>query len=168
LAIVALFAVNADDAAAFRTLVLLRLLYDERVDSVVLYERKILQHAHVVFCAIALIELFQSSAGLFAFKAKFYFTFLNVFAVFDFTSNNANCFIGICRPAAVTFIFLSQISHANPAVHPAWCDQLCVERSLHFPLVNSYRFNDNCSLALYPAPVLASHIWGGLRQSNRI
>jgi hypothetical protein len=159
---------NANDAAAFRTLVLLCLLYDERVDSIVLYERQVLDHAHTVFCAIALIQLFQSRAGLFAFKTKHEFALIYRLTVFNPASNARRQLLCIVATAAGTFIFVSQISHANTAVHPAWGDQLCVECSLHFPLVNSYRFNDKRSRTFYPELVVTAHIRGGRRQSNRI
>ena len=122
---------NADDAAAFRTLVLLCLLYDERVDSVVSYELQVFDHAHAVFCAIAFVQLFQSSAGLYAFKTELRFALFDRLTVFDPASNARKRLICIVATAARAFIFFSQISHADAAVHAAGCDQLFVEFSVH-------------------------------------
>jgi hypothetical protein len=150
LAIVALFVVNADDAAAFRAFVLLCLLYDECVDSVVSDELKVLDHAHTVFCAIALIQLFQARAGLFAFKTKLRFTLFYQLTVFDPASNAIKRLICIASITTGTFFLLSEVTFANPAVHAAGGNQLCIYCSLHFPLVNCYRLNDKRSRALHP------------------
>jgi hypothetical protein len=68
--------------------------------------------------------MFQIFAGkIVTSKTKPYFTFLNNFAVFDFTSNNGNGFIGICCPTTGAFIFFSQISHANATIHATGSDK---------------------------------------------
>ena len=131
LTLVAFAVVCAEYAAACRAFVFLGLPAQEFIHAVISNELKIFYHAHVIFCAIALVQLFQSGAVFFAFKTKLYFTFLNSFAVFDFTSNTANDFIGICCSATGTFIFFSQISHADAAVHAAGCDQLCFKFAIH-------------------------------------
>jgi hypothetical protein len=63
LAVVALFVVNADDAATFRAFVFSFLLRDEGVDSVVPYELQVLDHAHAVSRAVPSVELLQPIAG---------------------------------------------------------------------------------------------------------
>jgi hypothetical protein len=123
--------VNADDAATFRAFVFGFLLRDEGVDPVVLYELQIFDHAHAVFCAIAFVQLFQSSAGLLAFKTELGFALIYRLAVFDPALNASKRLIYICCSAAGASIFVSQISHANLAVHAAGCDQLYVEFSVH-------------------------------------
>jgi hypothetical protein len=116
--------VNADDAAALWTFVFLGLLAQELVDPVVLYKLQVLDHAHVVFCAIAFVQLFQSGTVLYAFKTELGFALIYRLAVFDTASNARRQLICIVATAAGAFIFFSQISHANPAVHAAGCDQL--------------------------------------------
>ena len=107
LTLVAFAVVCAEYAAACRAFVFLGLPAQEFIHAVIPNELKILHHAHAVFCAIAFVQLFQSSAGLFAFKTIRYFAFLNSFAVFNFTSDNADGFIGICPPAAGALILFS-------------------------------------------------------------
>jgi hypothetical protein len=64
--------------------------------------------------------MFQIIAGkISAFKTKLRFAFLKNFAILDFTSHTGNRFIGVRCSAAGTFIFFSQISHTNAAVHSA-------------------------------------------------
>jgi len=53
------------------------------------------------------------------FKTKLRFSFLKEFTALDLTSYAGNGFIGVCSPATGTFIFFSQISHANATVHSA-------------------------------------------------
>jgi hypothetical protein len=48
---------------------------------------------------------------------------LKYLAIFNFTHNTTGGFINIASPAAGTFIFFSQIRHANAAVHPAWSNK---------------------------------------------
>jgi hypothetical protein len=85
-------------------------------------------HAHAVFGPVSFVQMFQVFAGkIVTSKTKFYFPFLHHFAVFDFASNNGNCFMGIFCPATGTFIFLPQISHANATVHAAGGDQGRIE-----------------------------------------
>ena len=128
----ALFAVNADDAATFWTFVFGFLLRDECVDPVVLYELQVFDHTHAIFCSVSFIQMIQSiTRRVLTLKTESCPFLLENFAVFDFTSNNGNFFIGICCPATWAFIFFSQISHANAAVHAAGCDQLCIEFSIH-------------------------------------
>ena len=132
LAMVALFVVNADDAATFRTFVFSFLLRDEGVDSVVSDELKIVEHAHVVFCAIPLVQLFQSSTGILsAFKTELRFALFYQLAVFNPASNAIKRLICIVTMAAGAFSLLSEVAFANPAVHPAWGDQLFVKCSVH-------------------------------------
>jgi len=64
--------------------------------------------------------MFQIIAGeISAFKTKLRFAFLKYCAGLDFTSNTGDRFIGVHSSTTGTFIFFSQISHANAAVHSA-------------------------------------------------
>jgi hypothetical protein len=56
-------------------------------------------------------------------KTELYFTLLNNFTIYDFTSHNGNGFTGICCPATGALIFFSQISQANATVHTTGSDQ---------------------------------------------
>jgi hypothetical protein len=113
-----------DRTPAGRTLVLLGLPAQELVDAVVSDELEVIDHAHLVFGSVSFVQVFQTTTGrIVTSKTELCFTFLNNFAVFDFASNNGNCFIGICCPATGASVSFSQISHANPAVHSAWCNQ---------------------------------------------
>jgi len=114
----------ADRTPAGRTPVFLGLPAQELVDAVVSDEFEVLNHAHIVFSSVSSIQMFQTTTGrIVTSKTELHLTFLNDFAVLDFASNNANCLIGICCPATGAFVPFSQIGHANPAVHSAWCDQ---------------------------------------------
>jgi hypothetical protein len=74
--------------------------------------------------AVSFIQMFQIGAWeIFTFEAKRCFSFLENLAVQDLTSCSGNGFIGVCHPAAGTFISISQISHANGAVHAAGRDK---------------------------------------------
>jgi hypothetical protein len=81
---------------------------------------KIFDHAHIVFGPVSFVQMFQIIAReISAFKTKLCTAFLENFAGLDFTSHAGDRFIGVRCSAAGTFIFLSQISHANAAVHSA-------------------------------------------------
>ena len=67
---------------------------------------KIFDHAHIVSSSVSLIQMFQIVAGkIVTSKTKLCLSLLKNFAVFDFTSNNGNGFIGIRSPATGAFIF---------------------------------------------------------------
>jgi len=120
-----------DRAPAGRTLVLLGLPAQELVDAVVSDKLEVIDHAHIVFSSVSSIQMFQILAGkTITSKTILCSTFLNDFAVFDFTSNNGNGFIGICCPATGASVSSCQIGHANPAVHSAWCDQASLHVSI--------------------------------------
>jgi hypothetical protein len=53
------------------------------------------------------------------FKAKPRFNVLEEFTIFDFASNARDGLINVSSSTAGTSIFLSQVSHANAAVHTA-------------------------------------------------
>jgi hypothetical protein len=116
--------VNAHRAPAGRTLVLLGLLAYELVDAVVSDEYKVLNHAHVVFGSASSIQMPQILAGrTVTFRTVIHFAFLNGLAVLDLTSNNGSGLIDVCCPATEALVSCSQASHADPAVHSAWCNQ---------------------------------------------
>jgi len=72
------------------------------------YVFEIFNHAHIVLSSVSFIQMFQIVAGkIVTSKTILSFTFLNIFAIFNFTSNNGNGFTGICCPATGAFIFFS-------------------------------------------------------------
>ena len=79
---------------------------------------KIIDHAHIVFGPVSIVQMFQIVAGIIsAFKTKLDSIFLKNSTVLDFTSNTGDGFLGVRFSAAVTFIPCSHISHTNAAVH---------------------------------------------------
>jgi hypothetical protein len=85
---------------------------------------EVLDHAHVVFGSIPLIQMFHSFAReAAAFKTKFCIPLLQDFTVFDLAPDNADGFVGIFHPATRAGVFVSQISHAGSAVHSAGGDE---------------------------------------------
>jgi hypothetical protein len=56
-------------------------------------------------------------------KAKSRLNVLEEFTIFDFASNAIDGLINVSSSTAGTFIFVSQIRHANAAVHPAGGNQ---------------------------------------------
>jgi hypothetical protein len=81
---------------------------------------KIFNHAHIVFGAVSFIQMFQPITGkISAFKTKLCSAISKIFTILDFTSNPGDWFIGVHYSATGTFIFFSQISHTNAAVHSA-------------------------------------------------
>ena len=90
------------------------LLPDKFIKAVFLNERKIFQHAHVVFCAIPFIQRFQPVTGIFcAFKAKGFLVFVfsdgTVLTGFSFAS----------MAAATAGKPLALVGLAQGTIHPA-------------------------------------------------
>lgn len=131
-AIIASAIVNTDCPSASGTLVLCLLFPEEDLHTVSPDIVQVLDHAHIVFSSVSFIQMFQIVAGrIVTSKTKLYFTLLNNFTVFDFTSNNGNGFIGICCPATRAFISFSQIGHANAAVHSTRRDESLIHDVYH-------------------------------------
>ena len=90
------------------------LLPDKFIKAVFLNERKIFQHAHVVFCAIPFIQRFQPVTGIFcAFKAKGFL----VFAFSDGTVLTGFSFAAMA--AATAGKPLALVGLAQGTIHPA-------------------------------------------------
>ena len=86
----------------------------------VLNSFKIFDYTHIVFGSVSFVQMFQIVAGeISAFKTKLCSAVSKYSAILDFTPNTGDRFIGIRSSATGTFIFLSQISHTNAAVHSA-------------------------------------------------
>ena len=133
LAAVALAVVCTKDAAALGAFVFLGLPAQELIHAIVPDELQVLDHAHVIFGAIALVQMFQSSTMFFALEAELRFALIYRLTVFNAASKAGRHLLCIVSAAAWASIFVSQISHANSAVHSARCDQLCSEFSIHNP-----------------------------------
>ncbi len=114
---------NTNSAAAMRARPSHFFICHEFSYAIFLNVYKIFDHAHVVFGPVSFIQMFQIAAGKIVTSKTKLSAFLNDLAFFDFASNDANGFIGICCPATWTFIFFSQIGHANATVHAAGSDK---------------------------------------------
>ena len=81
---------------------------------------KVFNHAHVVLGSVSLVQMFEIVAGeISTFVTKSSSVFTKDFARLNLASNTGNRLVGICSPAADTVVLLSQIGHANAAVHSA-------------------------------------------------
>jgi hypothetical protein len=81
---------------------------------------EILDHAHVVFGSIPLIHVLHLLAGkAVTLGAELQIPLLKDFAVFDFAPESGDGFVRVFHPASWAGVFISQISHADSAVHPA-------------------------------------------------
>ena len=104
------------------------LLPDKFIKAVFLNERKIFQHAHVVFCAIPFIQRFQPVTGIFcAFKAKGFL----VFAFSDGTVLTGFSFAAMA--AATAGKPLALVGLAQGTIHPAGRPKLLQSHFL-FPI----------------------------------
>jgi hypothetical protein len=87
---------DANCTAAVRALPALGFLGDEFSDAEFLNIPKIFDHAHMIFAAIAFIQMPQSLTGeILAGKAKCLFAILKESAILDFAPGNTNWFLGI-------------------------------------------------------------------------
>jgi hypothetical protein len=74
----------------------------------------------MVFCPVSCVQMVQKIAGeISAFKTKLCAAAPKNGAGLDFTSNAGDWLICVCSSTTGTFIFFSQIRHANAAVHSA-------------------------------------------------
>jgi hypothetical protein len=81
---------------------------------------QIFEHAHVVSGPVSLIQLLHADTGkLLTLKAKSRFHVLEVFTIFDPAMDAVVRLTCVDVPAAGTFVFFSQISQADTAVHSA-------------------------------------------------
>lgn len=113
-AIEAVVLMHCPQLSASAASVPLILLPDKFIKAVFLNERKIFQHAHVVFCAIPFIQRFQPVTGIFcAFKAKGFLVFVfsdgTVLTGFSFAS----------MAAATAGKPLALVGLAQGTIHPA-------------------------------------------------
>lgn len=85
---------------------------------------QILDHAHAVFGSVPFIQMFQTSTREpLTLKAKSRFGTLQAFTIFDFAVDAGGGFTSVTPAAARTFIFISQICHADGTVHSAGGNQ---------------------------------------------
>jgi hypothetical protein len=92
--------------------------FHERTDTEFPDRSEVVEHAHVVFCAIAFVELLQPPARETA--AVMAVSVLHVLAGRNCAGNVAQSVRCIAAPAMV---FLPEIGHADGAVHAAGCDE---------------------------------------------
>jgi len=100
---------NTERAPAVRALPARGFLGNKFPNTEFLNIAKVFDHAHVIFSAIAFVQMHQSWAGVVpAGEAKSFISNLKASAILDFASNSGNCHIGIIkRPAAWAFVLLS-------------------------------------------------------------
>ena len=120
---------NGDDTAAGRTRPSLSFVPDKGYKPIIPDIPKVLDHAHTVAGAVALVQVFQSAAGIpAAGETELLRAGLQFFAVLDAADNAGFCFAGVPAVASGTTVFFSQESDAEAAVHPARRDRLCFDR----------------------------------------
>jgi hypothetical protein len=100
--------------------------------AIVIDVSEIFDHAHLVFRSVSFIQMLQILARkTVTSRTKPCSTFLDNFAVFDFTSTNGDGFVGICCPATGAVILLSQIGPANATVHSTGSDECSATQRFH-------------------------------------
>ena len=103
---------------------------------------EILDGAHVVSGPIPFIHMFHLLAWkTVALEAELQIPLLKDFTVLDLAPEDAEGFIGVFHPASRAGVFVSQISHAGSAVHPARSD----ERGFDHPASFKIRWTKNVS-----------------------
>ncbi|MDX2429674.1 MAG: hypothetical protein QNK35_02000 [Bacteroides sp.] len=92
------------------------LIPDKLPDAHFLYLHQILYHTHAIFFAISLIQVFQAPAwkGSTGRITVFTITFSAE------TQHTLPAAFGVRCQAALTFIPVSKISNAKPAIHTTW------------------------------------------------
>jgi hypothetical protein len=90
------------------------------------YIFEIIEHTHVIFCAVSLVELFQAAAGVFAaFAGTVFQTEIAAnLACYDNAAHALIRFMVVGTEARVAAVFLALIGHAERTVHPAWGNHL--------------------------------------------
>jgi hypothetical protein len=100
--------VNTNGAAARRTGPSYCFIFSKLSDADRFDITQILYHAHLVFGAVAVIQMFQSGTGkALTFKAIFGLAILECITIFYPASNAGNWFIKISHSAPVTPAFFS-------------------------------------------------------------
>jgi hypothetical protein len=85
---------------------------------------QIFEHAHVVAGPVSLVQLLHARTGkLLTLKTKSWFCILDVFTIFDPALDAIGGLVNVRASAAGTFVFFSQISQANTAVHSTGGDE---------------------------------------------
>ena len=85
---------------------------------------EILEHTHVVPGPVSLVQLLHAGTGkLLTLKTKSRFHILEVFTIFDPALDAIGGLMNVRASAAGTFVFFSQISQANTAVHSTGGDE---------------------------------------------
>ena len=112
---------DADNAAAFGTAPPRLFVFDELTDSIRFYVCEVFYHAHSVFCSVSFVQRLQSRAGIIpAFEAEFPVVFVQCVTVLDCAICCACGFAFIAFSASGAILFVSEVSFAYTAVHPAW------------------------------------------------
>jgi hypothetical protein len=122
--------VNAEDRAALGTGPPFRFRSKEMLQAVFPDILKVVDHAHAIPGAIALIQVFQPGAGkAVTIEAVWGLGIGYLLAVLDLAGDAGFRFIAVIAPTAGTRLFISRISAAQAAIHPASGDQLPAHRT---------------------------------------
>jgi hypothetical protein len=93
------------------------------------YIAEIFNHTHAVFCPISLVQVLQPGTGvLLTFKTVGQASCFYILAIFYMAPEAGYGLELVIATAPGTNIFLSGISAAKAAVHPAGSDQCCFDR----------------------------------------
>ena len=115
-------------SATIRTSPLLLFFFKESIDTFVPDVFQVLNHAQVIFGAVAFIESFEPAAGeVLAFVTKPHKPFPNQVAILAHENTvlaawQATGAVSLLESVLVKVIFQSQIADAHAAVHPAGSD----------------------------------------------
>jgi len=121
---VAALVVNANCASAAGAAVLRPLCQEECLYATLLDLDQVLDHAHVIFRSVSSVQMLQPITWkILTLKTESCSLVLENFASLDSALGDGNALANIRSPATRTLILLSQVCHADPAVHSARCDQ---------------------------------------------
>lgn len=102
-------------------------VHGEGPQTFLFYKFEVFEHAHLIFCPVAFIELFQSAAGVRrAFIAKSRGCECPFFAVDNYAVAATFGFGSRWPVATRAMVFLPLIGHAQGTVHTAWGYQVFV------------------------------------------
>jgi len=134
----------ADHFTTFGAAPLCLFLFQELLDTMHSDKFKVLYHTHMVFCAIAFIEVFQPATGkILAFIAESYKAFSQQVAVpcHKGTVSAAWAAAGAVPPRKsllIKLVFYCQVADAYPAIHPTRSNEFLIHIRLPFTTTSPY------------------------------
>ena len=119
----------ADQIAAAWTGPFPFLTANEKSNTPISNHLQVIQHAHVILAAVALIELLKSFAWIFFTRETIFSLSLGKeVTVFDDTADAVIALIGVVTATAGTMVFLTLMGHTEAAIHPARGDVIYGDR----------------------------------------